>query len=133
MLRAMRRRVLSATVLAIGVLCALGACSSGGSNGDAGAEAGNDAANGDANNGNDTSTCTTTLCVQNNTSNLCPSCSPTNGDICSPPAAITCNYTNGCSGAQLQSSQCTCELPDASSDGGDAGDAGSPVAIWSCQ
>jgi hypothetical protein len=127
MLRAMRRWVWFAAVVAIG-------CSSGDSNGDAGADAGNDATNdgasGDSNNGNDVSTCTTTLCVQNNTSNLCPSCSPSSGDICSPPAAITCNYTNGCSGAALQSSQCTCELPDASSD---ASDAGSSNAIWSCQ
>jgi hypothetical protein len=110
------------------------ACSSGSTGGDAGMEGGNDSSNNsDANNGNDTSMCGVMLCVENNVSPLCPSCSPMSGDICSPPAAITCNYTNGCSGAQLQSSQCTCELPDAAA--GDASDAGSTSgnAYWSCK
>jgi len=111
---------------------AIAACSSGTNNGDAGADAANDSS-ADSNNGNDASMCGVTLCVQNNQSPLCPSCSPSAGDNCSPPAAITCNYTNGCSGAELQSSQCTCELPDAAaSDAGDASSTGTN-AYWSCQ
>ncbi|HEY1958864.1 MAG TPA: hypothetical protein VGH28_24800 [Polyangiaceae bacterium] len=72
----------------------------------------------------DASTCTTTLCIHGDQPNQCPSCSPSDGDICSPPAAVTCNYSNGCSGAQEETRQCTCVLPD-------AGDAGAN-AIWSC-
>lgn len=97
------------------------ACSTGGTGGDGGAEAGGEG--GPSDGGNDAPSCGTKLCVQNNTSPMCPSCAPMGGDICSPPAAITCNYTNGCSGAQLQSRQCTCVLPDAS--GG--------TAYWTCQ
>ena len=113
------------------------ACSSNGSGGDAGADGGNDGASSDAA-GNDGgasdasdsgSTCGTTLCVHGDQPNQCPSCAPSDGDNCSPPAAVTCNYTNGCSGAQLESRQCTCVLPDASA--GDGGSSG--TARWSCQ
>jgi len=116
---------------------AIAACSNGGSSGnDAGAEAGNDAATPNDGGGDEGTACGVTLCVHGDQPQQCPSCAPSGGDICSPPAAVTCNYTNGCSGAQLESRQCTCVLPDASAgDAGDAGDAGSGngTAFWSCQ
>jgi hypothetical protein len=118
--------------VAFGVCGLLAACSAGGTSGDAGAgnEAGLESGNGD-----DGSMCGQTLCVHGDQPSQCPSCSPSSGDICSPPAAVTCNYSNGCSGALENVSQCTCVLPDAGSDdAGDAGDAGSSGgnAHWSC-
>jgi len=114
------------------------ACGSNGPGGDAGVDgSGGDGGvsdGGGSEGGNDGasdsgSTCTTTLCVHGAQPSQCPSCAPSDGDTCSPPAAVTCNYTNGCSGAQLESRQCTCVLPDASA--GDGGSSGK--AIWSCQ
>ena len=105
----------------------LAGCGNGGTSNDAGTDASIESGGGDS--GNDASSCIATLCVPATQPPQCPSCAPMNGDICSPPAAVTCNWTNGCTGAQLQSAQCTCELPDA----GDAGDAANPNAIWSCK
>ena len=116
------------------VIVGCAACGNGSSGGDAGTDAQSDVGGGDASNdvSDDMSMCGPTLCVAGNQAPQCPSCSPSNGDICSPPAAVTCNWTNGCAGAQLQTSQCTCELPDASSDASDAG-TNSGTAFWSCQ
>ncbi len=109
----------------------LAACSSGGSDDDAGVEAGVDSGAGDS--GDDGSSCGVTLCIHGDQPPQCPSCAPSGGDICSPPAPVTCNYTNGCTGGQEESRQCTCVLPDAGAD--DAGDAGSSGgnAHWSCK
>lgn len=129
------RPVRWATLISTGIVVGIVACSSGQTGGDAGTgnEAGLESGAGEG--GDDGSQCGTTLCIHGNQPPECPSCSPSSGDICSPPAAVTCNYTNGCSGAQEEASQCTCVLPDAGSDdGGDAGDASSSggSAHWSC-
>lgn len=111
---------------------ALAGCSSGGKGDDAGVDAAPDTGTPSDGGGDDSSQCGPTVCIHGDQPPQCPSCSPSNGDICSPPAAVTCNYTNGCSGTALVSSQCTCVLPDASAgDGGDGGSSG--TAFWSCQ
>lgn len=122
-------------IVALGSLV-FAACSTGDNGGDAGTEAGVESGPGDS---NQQETCGSSLCTHGDQPPECPSCSPSNGDICSPPAAVTCNYTNGCSQGQEISTQCTCVLPDAStSDAADAADAGdggtTPTkAIWSCK
>ena len=116
------------TIILLGA--ALCGCGNGG-NGDAGSEAGPESGAFDS--PDDMTTCMTMLCVHGNQSPMCPSCSPSNGDICSPPANITCNYTNGCSGAELSASMCTCALPDAgTTDGGDGGSDAGTTWYWTC-
>jgi len=132
-----RGRSASGAIGAIGALV-LAACSTS-SSGNAGSEAGGSEAGGSesgaGDGGDDGSLCGTTLCIHGDQPPQCPSCSPSAGDICSPPAAVTCDYTNGCSGALEEASHCTCVLPDAGADdGGDGGDAGTSndKAYWSC-
>lgn len=108
---------------------ALFACGNGGSS-DAGSDTGSGSdSSGNQDSSDDQGSCMPMLCVHGDQPMQCPSCSPSNGDICSPPANVMCNYTNGCSGAKLSASMCTCALPDAGADGGDAGS----TWYWTCK